>query len=252
MATSKKGAKKAPKKAKARASKKSRPKAAPKKKAGAVKRIKKAPAKAKAKAAKKARSKALPKKKGSAAKKAMAKPKPKAVKKARPKAAVKNKSKAAPKPKEAPPITAPGNKITKTRAVAPATRATRGEAVVSQTTLDRLYIVNDSGDNVTLEVRAGDKGQTSDMTIQLDDTIIAEELAGDFNERVIGTNSGLAGKKLSIVATIADTSRETNLTSLTIILKGGLSAGTFPLSKEVSQEGESVDYLALIEFFRPD
>lgn len=126
------------------------------------------------------------------------------------------------------------------------------QAVAAEkTSLDTLYIVNSSNNPVTLQVIAGAEGQTSDMTIKLDDTAIAENLAGDFKETALGSNKELNGKKLSIVATIADTSGTTNLTSLTIQLKGGIATGEFPLSKTVDEDGESEDYLCLIEFFNP-
>jgi len=128
----------------------------------------------------------------------------------------------------------------------------RDATIQQNTTLDTLYVVNDSTGNITLEVNAGAEGQTSDMTIKLDDKIIAQNLAGDFPETVIGTNKKLNGQKLTIVATIADTSQETNLTSLTIHLKGGVGHADFPLSKTVDDEGASVDYLCLIEFFDPN
>jgi hypothetical protein len=124
-------------------------------------------------------------------------------------------------------------------------------AEAEKTTLDTVYIVDNSNNQVTLEVNAGEQGQTSDMTIKLDDTVIAEKIAGDFAEKPLGTNKQLNGKKLSIAATIADTSQETNLTSLTIHLKGGVSANDFPLFKTVDQNGDSEDYLCLIEFFNP-
>ena len=119
------------------------------------------------------------------------------------------------------------------------------------TTLDTLYIIDSSDNEVTLEVETGGEGQTSDMTIKLNDDIIAENLAGNFGEASLGTNKKLNGKKLSIVATIADTSRVTNFTSLTIHLKGGMIPNEFPLSKTVDTEGASADYLCLIEFFKP-
>jgi hypothetical protein len=121
----------------------------------------------------------------------------------------------------------------------------------NNTTADRVYIVNDSESDVTLEVKVGDKGQTSDMTIKLDDKVIAEKIAGDFPERSLGTNKELNGKKLSIVATVADTSRETDLTSVTIHLRGGATPNDFPLSKAVGDQGDSEDYLCLVEFFNP-
>ena len=140
---------------------------------------------------------------------------------------------------------------TKTRAVTIAMPAAEPAETPANTTLDTLYIVNASTNDVTLEVNAGAAGQTSDMTIRLDNDIIVENLAGDFGEKSIGTNSQLNGKKLSIVATIADTAGDTNLTSLTIRLKGGVTPVVFPLSKTVDTDGASADYLCLIEFFKP-
>jgi hypothetical protein len=122
---------------------------------------------------------------------------------------------------------------------------------IEGTTLDTLYIIDDSENQVTLEVNAGDEGQTSDMSIKLEDVSIAEGHSGDFPETSLGANNQLNGKKLSIVATISDTSRDTNLTSLTITLRGGFNPQVFELSKTVTEEGESADYLCLIEFFKP-
>jgi len=119
------------------------------------------------------------------------------------------------------------------------------------TTLNTLYIIDGSDNDISLEVNAGAEGQTSDMTIKLNNSIVTENLSGDFVETALGTNKSLNGKKLNIVATIADTSRETNFTSLTIHLKGGTGPADFPLSKAVEEEGGSVDYLCIIEFFRP-
>ena len=253
MATSKKGGKKTSGKTKAKVSKKSRPKGPQKNKTKVAKKAKKTLTKTKvrAKVVKKAKPKVAQKNKTKAAKKtkkAPVKSKVKVVKKAKPKAPPKNKIEAPENVKESA-VKPPERKIIK-EATKPA-RTSRGKSDFT-VALDRLYIAGDADNIVTLEVNAGDKGQTSDMTIKLDDKVIANEIAGDFNETPLGTNNELIGKKLSIVATIADTSRDTNLTSLTIHLKGGFTPETFPLSKEVDREGQSVDYLCLIEFFEPE
>lgn len=127
----------------------------------------------------------------------------------------------------------------------------RGPVTAESTALDTLYITNESNIQVTLSVNAGAQGQTSNMTITLDDKIIIKNLAGDFGETALGTNIKLAGKVLRIVATIADTSRDTNFTSLTIHLKGGQENSDFPLSETVDKEGDSADYICRIEFFKP-
>jgi hypothetical protein len=114
-----------------------------------------------------------------------------------------------------------------------------------------LYIVDGSDNAVSLEIKVGAEEQTSDMTIHLDNTVVAENHAGDLPATVLGTNKSINGKKLRIVATITDTSRKTNFTSLSLRLTGGMSTDNFSLSKTVDEEGASADYLCLIEFFRP-
>ncbi|WP_207494408.1 hypothetical protein [Aridibaculum aurantiacum] len=123
--------------------------------------------------------------------------------------------------------------------------------MADNTTLDTLYIVDGSDTNVRLAVSIQGDGQTSDMTIKLDDNPIVENLAGNFFQTVIGSNASLDRKKLSIVALVADTSKTTNFTGLTIHLKGGTISNDFVLSKTVDEEGKSADYLCLIEFFKP-
>jgi len=155
---------------------------------------------------------------------------------------VKNAIKKTAPPKEAP---------VKAASSAPVTAGLLSGAVTAESTaLDTLYITNESNIQVTLSVNAGAQGQTSDMTITLDNKIIIKNLAGDFGETALGTNIKIAGKVLRIVATIADTSQVTNFTSLTIHLKGGQENSDFPLSKTVDQEGDSADYICRIEFFK--
>lgn len=122
---------------------------------------------------------------------------------------------------------------------------------MSNTTLDTLYLVDQSDLEVTLSVTIGGANQTSLMTIKMDDEVLVQNHSGDLNKTLLGANKNLHGKKLRIVATITDTSRDTNYTSLGIVLGGGLIGITFPLLKTVEKEGQSVNYLCLIEFFSP-
>lgn len=117
-----------------------------------------------------------------------------------------------------------------------------------QIVLDDVYSVDESTNEITLAVIPGDKGQTSDMTIKLDDKVIAEKHAGNFGTTSLGTNQSIIGKKLGIVATIADTSEDTNVTSLKIELRGGMNPEDYNLSKSVSEKGRSIDYICNIEF----
>lgn len=182
-----------------------------------------------------------------AAKKAAKKPVPKkAVKKAAVKKAAKKAVKKAVKKAAAPALA-----IRSTGSLRSFTRGGAVAAPVEKTTLDTVYTVDNSTVNITLEINIGDVGQTSNMTVMVDDTTLVQDLAGDFPLTAIGTNASLNGKKLSVVANVADASRFTNLTSLTIHLRGGQSPADFPLAKTVDEEGDSEDYLCLIEFFNP-
>lgn len=124
-------------------------------------------------------------------------------------------------------------------------------AVKKKTALDTLYFVNDTNKNITLEAITGDIGQTSRMTIGLDNEEIAKNHDGSFPETVLGSNKDLKGKVLTIVCTIADTSRNTNFTELRLRLKGGIIFQEYPLFAEVENEGDSVKYTCLITFFKP-
>jgi hypothetical protein len=119
------------------------------------------------------------------------------------------------------------------------------------TTLDTVYIVNSSNRKVSLELLVGEEGQTSLTNIKLNNVPVIKDLQGNFEKAEIGKNADLHSKVLRITTTIADTSKTTNLTSLTIKLSGGFLPRTYPLIKLVDAEGESVDYICNIEFFNP-
>lgn len=122
----------------------------------------------------------------------------------------------------------------------------------TNTTLDTLYIVNSSNRKVSLELLVGEEGQTSSSNIRLNNNfVVPPGLQGNLEKTELGKNTDLHGKVLRITSTIADTSKTTNLTSLTIKLSGGFLTRTYPLYKLVDSEGESVDYFCNIEFYNP-
>ena len=124
--------------------------------------------------------------------------------------------------------------------------------MAESTTLDTLYLVNDSNDDITLKVTVGSQGQTSDMTIKIDDDNVIENHPGNFGPTAVGKNVELQGRTLRIVATIADTSQQTDHTELSITIFGGVLTHEYPpLSKTVDEQGASVNYLCLIKFFKP-
>lgn len=124
-------------------------------------------------------------------------------------------------------------------------------ATKKKTALDTLYFVNGSNKNITLEAITGDVGQTSRMSIDLEGKEIVKNHNGSFPETVLGSNKELLGQTLTIVCTIADTSRNTNFTELRLRLKGGIIFQEYPLFAEVENEGDSVKYICIITFFKP-
>lgn len=123
--------------------------------------------------------------------------------------------------------------------------------MTTRKTLDTLYLVNSNNHKVNLEIIIGDEGQTSLANIKLDKIFIKKDHKGNLEKTEIGKNSELNGKTLRITATIADTSKKTNLTSLDIRLAGGFLTRSYPLYKLVDSEGDSADYVCNIEFYNP-
>ncbi|HEX8016103.1 MAG TPA: hypothetical protein VF465_12785 [Flavobacterium sp.] len=123
--------------------------------------------------------------------------------------------------------------------------------MAAKTTLDTLYLINDSNRIVSIEIIVGDQGQTSTLSIALDKEDIVTNHIGNLPKTAIKENKLLHGKNLKIQATITDTSKETNVTSLNIKLSGGFLTRNYPLYKMVDSDGDSADYYCNIEFFNP-
>jgi hypothetical protein len=123
--------------------------------------------------------------------------------------------------------------------------------MATKTNLNTLYLVNDSSKKVNLEIITGDKGQTALVTVRLGRKIILENHTGNISNLEIGKSNELNGKVLKITATITDTSRKTNLTFLNIKMLGGVLIRSYPLYRTVENEGDSANYYAVIEFYKP-
>ena len=121
----------------------------------------------------------------------------------------------------------------------------------TKTTLDTLYLINDSNRIVSIEITVGDQGQTSSLSISLDKEEIISNHIGSLPKTGIKENKLLHEKNLKIQATITDTCKESNVTSLNVKLSGGFLTRNYPLYKMVDQEGESADYYCNIEFINP-
>ena len=123
--------------------------------------------------------------------------------------------------------------------------------MATKTNLNTLYLVNDSTKKVNLEITVGEEGQTALLTVRLGRKIIQENYSGNLSNLEIGKSNELNGKVLKITATITDTSRKTNVTFLNIKMSGGVLARSYPLYKTVENEGDSANYYAVIEFYKP-
>ena len=121
----------------------------------------------------------------------------------------------------------------------------------SKTTLDTLYLVNTTGRKVNLDIKVGDQGQTSLLTVRLEKNILIENHQGNLMNLEIGKNNELNGKALKMEITITDTSKKTNLTFVNIKVSGGVLSRNYPLYKTVDKEGDSADYYCHIDFFKP-
>jgi hypothetical protein len=118
--------------------------------------------------------------------------------------------------------------------------------------LDTLYLVNNTDQTIALEIITGGIDQTSTINVEIiDDQIIAKGIIGNLPQTNIGSNKGLQGKILSVTCTISDTSRDTNYTELRIRLNGGILFMEYPLFATVADEGDSVNYVCIVRFFKP-
>lgn len=123
--------------------------------------------------------------------------------------------------------------------------------MATKTNLNTLYLVNDSSKKVNLEITIGDEGQTALVTVRLGKKIILENHTGNISNLEIGKSNELNGNVLKITTTITDTSRKTNLTFLNIKMLGGVLTRSYPLYRIVENEGDSANYYAVIEFYKP-
>lgn len=119
-------------------------------------------------------------------------------------------------------------------------------------TLTDVYLIDNSDKKVNLEIKIGAQGQTGNTKIRLIGGSFEKPIfEGNLSSTSIDANKLLHKKKLEIITTITDTSRNTNYTSLDIILTGGLNKKTYSLNKTVDSEGKSADYVCIIKFFDP-
>ena len=116
-------------------------------------------------------------------------------------------------------------------------------------TLNDFYTVDNSTNDVKIELKIGAIGQKGLSSLNLaNGKFNKENVKGNLSPTSISKNKDLDMMKLTILTTIADTSKQTNNTNLEIILTGGLNKKTYSLNRTVDAEGDSADYICVIQF----
>lgn len=106
--------------------------------------------------------------------------------------------------------------------------------------LKESYLVA-SGD-VYLEVVVG-QGQKGYVEVLLGGAFVTD--GKEIRKHNLGKGTNLAGRKLRVTTTVADTNPNTNLTTVTYTLSGGKVNKTWESRHTVSAPGGSADYDAI-------
>ncbi|MFQ5793888.1 MAG: hypothetical protein ACE5JP_02430 [Candidatus Bipolaricaulia bacterium] len=114
------------------------------------------------------------------------------------------------------------------------------------TTLSKFYRVrNEKPVTLTIKIGHGQRGTTS---VNLNDEQLVNNHRNTLKQR-IGTGEELNGKTLYCSTIVADIRTETNETSITYELRGGVSQFKQTLQESVESEGDVVFYLATFRFY---
>jgi hypothetical protein len=113
-------------------------------------------------------------------------------------------------------------------------------------TLTKAYQLKD-GEELKLTIIVGD-GQLGITSVSLENELIVNNETGTI-ERIIGRYSNLKGKSLYCTSTVTDVRTETNKTSITYRLEGGVNTYENTLQETVNNEGDVVRYNASFFFF---
>lgn len=113
-----------------------------------------------------------------------------------------------------------------------------------------MYKVEDSDRHVHLDLFPGATGQSAISTVKLESTTLVREQEGSIEDLDLGTNAELRGQEMTIYTLVTDISHDTDLTTLDMILKGGVEEYSISLKRTVQSQGDSVGYKITILFFQ--
>lgn len=120
-------------------------------------------------------------------------------------------------------------------------------------TIIDFYRVNNSDQPIKIKVNIS-YGQNAISKIVLDhQSLPGPKRNGSFLrsfEKILGTNKDLNGKKLQMTTFVLDTLKNTNGTSLTLSLIGGVSPYTETLGLDSLGKGEVVKYSTGFKFYK--
>jgi hypothetical protein len=113
--------------------------------------------------------------------------------------------------------------------------------------LTKAYQLRKDGTEIKLIISIGE-AQLGVTSVSLENDLIVNNKAGTV-ERIIGKDSNLVGKSLYCGSTVTDVRTETNRTSITYRLEGGVNVYENTLQETVNNDGEVVRYNASFFFF---
>lgn len=113
-----------------------------------------------------------------------------------------------------------------------------------------MYKVEDSDRHVHLDLFPGATGQSALSTVKLESSTLVKEQEGSIEGLDLGTNAELRGQEMTIYTLVTDVSHDTDLTTLDMILKGGVEEYSISLKRTVQSQGDSVGYKITILFFQ--
>ncbi len=115
--------------------------------------------------------------------------------------------------------------------------------VINGRAIERNYQVDGPGP-IMLSIVIGD-AQIGGSGVKLEDKLIGK---GTINHFPIGTPAEVRGKKLNIRTVVADVNPNTNHTSVTYILTGGIDEADFTLLFDAPHDKDAVPYTAVFTF----
>lgn len=105
------------------------------------------------------------------------------------------------------------------------------------------YAVAQGPVELTVVIGEGQRG----VTLVFLDAEEIEARPGERGHYAVGSGPDIAGHTLSVESTVSDVRAETNRTSITYRLTGGVAAQEFHQSVPAGRAGGSVDYIATFD-----